>query len=91
MSDRLAVVVVHAVAAVCCFFAGWFVQTGTADDPAPGRMAAHLRRVNAPDFRTWCLDHLHEHRYPLGKAVWAAAVELDGGRFRLAGSSQSGC
>lgn len=81
--DAVAVLVVHAVIAACAVAAGWLVTTkGSAESPTKDEFAVLAGYVETPTLSGWLFAHHNEHRYPLGRAVWAAVLEATGFNFR---------
>lgn len=81
--DAVAVLVVHAVIAACAIAAGWLVTTkGSADSPTKDEFAVLADYVETPSRVGWLFAHHNEHRYPLGRAVWAGVLEATNFNFR---------
>lgn len=81
--DAVAVLFVHAVAAACAVAAGWLVTTkGSAESPTKDEFAVLADYVESPSRIGWLFAHHNEHRYPLGRAVWAGVLEATDFNFR---------
>jgi hypothetical protein len=73
---------VRAVTVGCCLTAGWFVaKQGTPYLPVQDEWLELYQHLETP-FGEWAFGHHNEHRYPLGRAVWAGVLRATGYDFR---------
>lgn len=81
MTDRLTVVFVHAVTAALAFASGWYVLTQGSPLPVMDEWDLLTDWATAPSTAAWDIAHHGEHRFPLPKLLWLAALRATGYDF----------